>query len=105
MEITRVSILKKALEMAHHNLYCCSANVLMTKPAPGKESEHAGYAAEAELLKAWLEELANANPTAKFERDLRDATEGYADIEIITDRREEIARLQRELAQIEEAVG
>ena len=102
MGITRESILKKALEMAHHNLYCCSENLLMTKPTPGKEAEHAGYAAEAELLKAWLTEV---TPEARLERDLRDARNGYGDIQIITDRREEIARLRRELARIEEAVG
>ena len=102
MGITRESILKKALEMADHNLYCCSENVLMTKPTPGKEAEHAGYAAEGDIIRAWLAEV---TPEARFERDLRDARDGHGDIEIITDRREEIARLQRELAQIEEAAG
>jgi len=101
--MTRESILKKALEMANHNLYCTSANYLMTEAKAGQEAEHAEYAAEAELLKAWLAEL--ADPTTKFERDLQDARDGYGDIEIITDRRAEIARLQRELAAIEEAAS
>jgi hypothetical protein len=35
----------------------------MTRPKPGREAEHAEYAAEAELLKTWLEEL-SANPKA-----------------------------------------
>jgi len=55
--VTRESILKKALEMAHHNLYCASDNYLMTRPKAGQEADHAEYAAEAELLKAWLAEL------------------------------------------------
>ncbi|MCL2235447.1 MAG: hypothetical protein FWB98_03270 [Defluviitaleaceae bacterium] len=110
--VTKQSILKKALEMANHNLYCVSANMLMTQPKAGKEADHAEYAAEAELLRAWLGELANADPVAKFERDLWDARDGYGNIEIITDRREEITKLQgemsrlkKELAQIEEAAG
>ena len=108
--VTRESILKKALQMANHNLYCVSDNYLMTRPKAGQEADHAEYATEAELLRDWLGELANADPVAKFERDLRDARDGYGDIEIITDRREEItkmqselARLKKELAQIEEA--
>ena len=103
--VTKQSILKKALEMANHNLYCVSANMLMTEPKAGKEADHAEYAAEAELLRAWLGELAESDPVAKFERDLQDARDGVCEGEIITERREEIARLQRELAQIEEAAS
>ena len=58
--VTRESILKKALEMAHHNLYCTSENYAMTRPKPGQEAQRAEYTAEAELLKAWLEELNNS---------------------------------------------
>ena len=110
--VTRESILKKALEMANHNLYCTSENLLMTKPKAGQEADHAEYAAEGDILRVWLAELADADPVAKFERDLREARDGYADIEIITDRREEIAKLQgelvrlkKELAEIEEAAS
>ena len=105
--MTRESILKKALEMANHNLYCASENYLMTRPKAGQEALHAEYAAEAELLKAWLEELADPAKTAKarFERDIKEARDGYGDIEIITDRRDEISRLKWELEQIEEAAS
>ena len=110
--VTRESILKKALEMADHNLYCTSANMLMTKPKAGQEADHAEYAAEGEILRAWLAELASTDPVAKFERDLREARDGYAEIEVITDRREEISklegeliRLKKELAEIEEAAS
>jgi len=55
--VTRETILKKALEMANHNLYCVSANYLMTKPKQGMEHDHSEYAAEVELLKEWIAEL------------------------------------------------
>ena len=57
MEITRVSILKKALEMARHNLYCSSADYLCSRPKVGQEAAYEEYAAEEKLLKDWLEEL------------------------------------------------
>jgi hypothetical protein len=102
--MTRESILKKALEMANHNLYCTSANMLMTQPKAGQEADFAEYAAEAELLRAWLEELANPEQAAKarFEQDILDAQDG--DIAVIIERREEIKRLQWELARIDEAI-
>ncbi len=59
--MTRESILKKALDMASHNLYCCSKNLLMTIPKDGQEKEHAEAAAEVELLDAWLKEIGLAS--------------------------------------------
>ncbi len=58
--MTRETILKKALDMASHNLYCCSKNLLMTIPKDGQEKEHAEAAAEVELLDTWLKEITNA---------------------------------------------
>ena len=58
-KVTRESILKKALEMASHNLYCASEDYLCSRPRQGQETRHAEYAAEVELLKAWLDELAS----------------------------------------------
>jgi hypothetical protein len=58
MKISRESILRKALEMASHNLYCYSDNYLMTRPKPGKEEDFAECAAEVEILEAWLAEIA-----------------------------------------------
>ena len=103
--VTRASILKKAKEMANHNLYCVSDDYAMSRPKAGMEAEHAEYAAESDLLRDWLAELTDSDPVAKFERDLQDAKDGTCEGEIITARREEIARLQRELAQIEEAAS
>jgi hypothetical protein len=102
--MTKESILKKALEMANHNLSCTSANMLMTEPKPGMEADFDEYAAEAELLKVWLEELEDPIKAAKarFERDLTDAQEG--DIGVIKDRRTEIMRLEWELTRIEDSV-
>ena len=59
--MTREAILKKALDMASHNLLCYSANLGMTIPKEGKEKEHAEAAAEAELLDAWLKEIEPAS--------------------------------------------
>ena len=57
--VTRETILKKALEMARHNLYCTSEDYLCSRPRAGQEAQHAEYAAEVELLEAWLTELAH----------------------------------------------
>jgi hypothetical protein len=103
--VTRETILKKALEMANHNLYCTSADYAMTRPRAGQETDHAEYATEAEILKEWLAELPTMDPKLRFEKDLQDAKDGICEGEIITNRREEIARLQAELAQIEEAAS
>lgn len=103
--MTRETILKKALEMAHHNLYCTSEDYLMTRPRAGQETDYAEYAAEAEILKEWLAELPMQDATARFQRDLQDAKDGICEGEIITTRREEIERLQAELAQIEAAAN
>jgi hypothetical protein len=104
MHMTRETILKKALEMANHNIYCTSANMLMTVPKGGMEAEFAEYNAEAELLRAWLEELADPDKAAraKLEQDIKDAQDG--DIEVIIERRKEIKRLQWELERIDEAI-
>jgi hypothetical protein len=102
--MTRETILKKALEMANHNIYCTSANMLMTEPKAGFEAEFAEYHAEAEVLRAWLEELADPDKAAraKLEQDIKDAQDG--DIEVIIERRKEIKRLQWELERIDEAI-
>ena len=55
--VTRETILKKALEMARHNLYCTSDNYAMTRPRQGQEADFAEYASEVEILEAWIKEI------------------------------------------------
>jgi len=60
--MTRETILRNRLDMASHNLLCCSANYLCTVPKVGMEAEHRQAADEVEILEAWLKELgAEAN--------------------------------------------
>ena len=66
--MTREAILCKALDMASHNLLCCSANLAMTKPKEGCEEQYEGYKKEIELLEAWIEELASAPSHFNTER-------------------------------------
>ena len=56
----RIAILDEALEMATHNLLCCSENWLMTRPKPGKEKDHAEYAELVGVLDEWIKELEDA---------------------------------------------
>jgi len=66
--MTREFILRNRLEMASHNLYCCSANYLCTIPKQDKEKEFIEATAEVEILKAWLKEFhrSNSNSTREF---------------------------------------
>ena len=55
--MTREAILRKALDMASHNLLCCSANLAMTKPNEGYEEQHKAYAEEVKVLEEWIAEM------------------------------------------------
>ena len=55
--MTRLDILKREYQMACHNLYCYSANFLMTKPRDGMEKEWAEFNEEVEILTVWMKEL------------------------------------------------
>ena len=58
--MTREMILRNRLEMVSHNLYCYSANYLMTTPKGGYEEQHKEAAIEVEILTTWLKELQGA---------------------------------------------
>jgi hypothetical protein len=54
--MTKLEILKKNLDMASHNLYCTSANYLMTRPKEGMETEWTEYQQEVKLLTEMIKE-------------------------------------------------
>ena len=71
--VTRETILKKALEMASHNLYCTSENYLCSRPRHGQEAQHAEYSAEVEFCSKhgsqnWRTETNNGNTTEAVPR-------------------------------------
>ena len=55
--MTRETILRKALEMAQHNLCCYSANYLNTTPKKGYEKQFEENSKEAEIIETWLKEF------------------------------------------------
>lgn len=55
--MTRLDILKRLYEMATHNIYCYSANLLMTAAKKGKEKEWADCNEEVEILAVWIAEM------------------------------------------------
>jgi len=59
--MTRETILRNRLEMASHNLLCCSANYLCTIPKDDMEVEYGEAAAEVEMLTTWLKEFHRSN--------------------------------------------
>jgi|GEM_PF-5813246 len=63
--MTRETILRNRLQMAEHNLQCCSANYLCTVPREGHEDEYKEAAAEVEILENWLKEFDPWNNPAK----------------------------------------
>lgn len=65
--MTREMILRNRLELASHNLFCCSANYLCTVPKEGQEKDFQEYAAEVEMLKAWLKEFHRTNSDSVIE--------------------------------------
>lgn len=65
--MTRETILRNRLELASHNLFCCSANYLCTVPKEGQEKDFQEYAAEVEMLKAWLKEFHRTNSDSIIE--------------------------------------
>lgn len=59
--MTRLNILSKGLEMASHNLYCYSKNMLMDEPKAGYEKEWQEAADEVSILDEWIAELREAS--------------------------------------------
>jgi hypothetical protein len=57
MKMCRERILRERLEMARHNLYCYSKNLLCTAPKEGNEEQYNDTKAEVEILEAWLKEF------------------------------------------------
>lgn len=64
--MTRESILQKNLTMAKHNLFCYSANYLMTTPKSGYEKEFYDTRDEVNILEAWLEEIKKQNDSPEM---------------------------------------
>ncbi len=80
--MTRESILRKALDMASHNLYCCSANLVMTKPKEGSEEQHKAYAEEVKVLEEWIAELAATPARLRTDRKEPEQPIVYSEEEI-----------------------
>ena len=57
MKVTREKVLRDALEMAIHNMYCYSKNWGGNVPKEGHEKEHAEATAEVKILETWLKEF------------------------------------------------
>lgn len=55
--MTKRDVLQKAIEMANHNVFCYSANYLMTEPKAGYEKEHKEAVEELQILESILQEV------------------------------------------------
>lgn len=55
--MTKKDVLQKAIDLANHNVFCYSANYLMTEAKAGYEKEHKEAIEEARLLEEILQEV------------------------------------------------
>jgi hypothetical protein len=62
--MNKLDILKSRLEMAAHNLMCCSINYSMDTPNPRYEKEWRAAKDEVALLGNWIVELTSGDPAA-----------------------------------------